>query len=246
LALTAFVLNACKEPTFFDFDTTLPEDQFNLLRSDTLTLVTRTTREDSISSDEFSRDLLGIINDPVFGISTSSIATRPLLPGRDMVFPDNAVLKSITLSMVRTGYYGDENSQQTFEIYQLDEQIYFDSIYYSNRNFNINSKIGEWTGSPKDSVIHIDLTPAFGNKILTADSSNFVNDTTFANFLKGLIIKPANVTGVGAIHYFQLVNNNSRLTITYNDSLSVVFPITNRSPRINLYSHDYTGTPVMD
>ena len=64
----ALSLASCnKEPDLIGIDLLPDSDYLNLSFTDTSTIIAYTVREDSLRTDELSANLLGYMNDPVFG-----------------------------------------------------------------------------------------------------------------------------------------------------------------------------------
>ncbi|HIN39586.1 MAG TPA: DUF4270 family protein, partial [Flavobacteriales bacterium] len=71
-----FVFAGCEKPGVIGLDVHPEADQFNVLFSDTSTLVAKTILEDSIRTDEPILNLLGAYTDPVFGYTAASFYTQ--------------------------------------------------------------------------------------------------------------------------------------------------------------------------
>ena len=113
-------------------------DPLNTVFNDTATVNTRLMLEDSLRSDELTIQLLGSDVSTDFGLSTASVYSQVNLEGTPS-FGFQPVADSLVLILSYSGYYGDTTGIQTVNVYQLDEDMYIDSSYYSNRNFAYNS-----------------------------------------------------------------------------------------------------------
>ena len=118
----------------------LSEDQIlNSLVTDTFALTTYTFKEDSVNSKNQIHALLGAINDPKFGTSNASFYSQVRLDNPGNTFFGNApVVDSIVLSLGYAGYYG-KTSTQTFEVYELTENLSSTEDYYSFSTATVNS-----------------------------------------------------------------------------------------------------------
>jgi hypothetical protein len=265
LSLIALVVS-CKKKTPEDIGLPiLPGgDLLNAQFSDTLTLIAHTVRDDSLNTTAVSPLLLGICNDPVFGISTSSIFTQICIPSgkSNPAFGTNPQLDSAVLSLVYLGgqKYGNLYPEK-FKVYEVTDQMSTSAKYYSDTSLIYNTEIGSAYILPntKDSVklgndpkmpsqLRITLDKNFCQKFLD-DSTHYSSNTIFQSYFKGLYITTASGTpiGTGAILYMDATNINSRVTLYYhnsnavnNDSLSYYFAITKGGcARFSHFEHDY-------
>ena len=82
--------------------------------------------------------------DPVFGEVNSSIYTQIRIEQSIDFRPENGSLDNIvvdsvaTLPCIKWFFYG-EISDQTFMVSEITEDLYTDSIYYSNTDFNTHT-----------------------------------------------------------------------------------------------------------
>ena len=210
------------------FDGTAYKANFNLL--------THTVREDSLVSDSLSHCLLGITNDPVFGISKTTSFVQYSLPQLDKVV-STQTLDSVVLYMQYTStsaYYGDLNAIADFNVYELTEAMKYAKIY-SNNTYTYNpTPIGSYSGkfTPKDSItinelgvrtriaptIRIKLSAAFANKMFNASSIDVGSQANFLSFFKGLAFVPTTSPGSisGSIAAFNFLGKFSKIRIYYN------------------------------
>ncbi len=189
-------LFACKEPDIVGIEVQPAGDQLNVEHCDTISLFAYSVLEDSIRTDETTYNLLGSSFDPVFGKCAASFYAQLRLSVNNVNFGTNPVLDSIVLSLPYATIYGDTNAQQTVKVYEIAEDIYKDSIYYSNRDFlTTGVPIASMTFTPniRDSVtvgndklppqLRIHLNAAVGQKFLDASGSTSLSDNNnFLNF----------------------------------------------------------------
>lgn len=116
----------------------LPDSDLLGAEVDTFEVNTYSVREDSLKSDEFSLNLLGSMNHPTFGKTKAGFYTQIRLSTFNVNFDvANTVVDSVVLSLNIDGHYGTLDAQ-TFEVYQLTEDIYRDSTYYTNTVKTVN------------------------------------------------------------------------------------------------------------
>ncbi|MFT7611704.1 MAG: hypothetical protein ACI9J3_000650 [Parvicellaceae bacterium] len=252
------------------------DDQLNVFITDTSSIVAYTVIEDSLRSDEFGTSLLGSYVDPVFGKTETGIYAQLRMESETVDFTSvsgtalETIVDSMYLYLTLDGYYGNLD-QQRFEIYQVTEDFFIDSNYYSNKvltNAGVDLVgIGEGVitpdplnngsieGAEVDPILKIKIDNTLGDAIVAESGGvNLADNDAFVAWFKGLYIKVNNsgqATGEGAILEVDLLNTNSKLSMYYRytfageeDTLKFDFNINSSSARFTVSSHDYTGTPI--
>lgn len=244
-------------------------NNLDIITIDTFTVLTRTVPEDSFVTYRLSVNVLGAINSDVYGKSNAGIAVNFALPDiSGFAFPAGSKIDSVFLVMEYAGtnqYNGNINTPQTIRAYELNEVMYRDTPYISNKKFlTATTASGNYTGPFKvaDSVsvtfkgttekqapnlrIRLDNT-TIGAKLANAQPADFASNTAFQTFLKGLYISadnnaiPANDGGAA---FFYLFKGLSGIHVYYNDTSFAKFPISEVSSSANTYSHNFAGTPI--
>ncbi|RMG77885.1 MAG: DUF4270 domain-containing protein [Bacteroidetes bacterium] len=154
------LLNACNDPTSIGSDL-LSGDELDLAYTDTLTIRSKTVRDaDSVltystadfdpASFRLTAHLVGRFEDPIFGISESSVyAQVRLLNGivpnfAQGEFLDEVHLDSIVLVLPwdTLGIYGDTLTEMyDLEVYELDESLSSDENYFSDQTFAVKPNV---------------------------------------------------------------------------------------------------------
>ncbi|MFT6002736.1 MAG: hypothetical protein ACI95T_001502 [Flavobacteriales bacterium] len=271
LSLFALILNCKKDENFIG--TEIQNEDINVSKIDNFTIQTYTTLADSLRADEISISTLGSMNDMVMGKTNSSFFTQLRLPVDNVNFSGagpltSIVLDSVVLSLEYKDHYGSLDAQ-TFEVFQVGQDIEIDSAYYNGKSFtNLGTdlvKAGTQTQIPDPSStvyangdtlpaqLRIKLDNSFGQSILNESGNSTLSDNeSFAQFMKGIEVKannPGQATGEGAILLFDLLSVNSKVTLYYRDTAtkdttSFDLLINTYASRVNLNKHDYTGTQV--
>jgi len=287
LALCIALLPSCKKETNPVGLGVLPQSVLlNNIVIDTTTLIAYTVREDSLLvfntriSPQFLPviNMLGSYNDPLFGKTFASIYTQLDLPLNVASIdsfgnpaPYNNHVDSVVLVLPyasTTGYYGTL-SPVTINVFELNQSLVYDSIYYSNQSFATKrTMIGSATIHPKpaDSVtigitkvaphIRIRLPDSIGNNIINYlyyHPGTVIDHPTFQSIFPGLYIttmSPGQVPGTGSIIYLSLLNPIAGMTVYYRtniytpalgDTLSPTFSINSGGcVRFNHFDHDYS------
>jgi len=240
-------ISACKEPDNIGLEILPDSDLSSIGFSDTASLQTSVVKEDSVPATGNSSNLLGYINDNIFGATNASFYSQVLLSTTNVTF-GSSNCDSIILTLAYSGYYGDTASTHNFEVYRLNETIADSIIYYSNKTFNISDQLGTLITSdirPTDSVgsltphLRIPLNNSFGTELISAPTSVYESISAFRDFFKGIYVKDNPSSATGSILYFALKDTMSKITLYYNDSLSYSFPLSG-SNKINHFEHDYS------
>lgn len=252
----------------------LEDQQLSVNTIDTLTIRTYTKREDSIASRNISISSLGSYNDPVFGITSASIYSQIRLSSDNVNFapngtPADIVIDSVVFSLEYQDYYGSLEAQ-TFEVYEITDDLVDDTAvkYYTSTTFNhsgvniVDPASATQVPDPNNKVfiggdslnpqLRLKLDNSFGQKIINeSGSTNLANNTNFLTFIKGLYITTNNsfAPSQGSILSFNLLDEDSKITIYYRDTVNVdtnAFDllINSNCIRVNHADHDYTGTTV--
>lgn len=245
--LSALVFTGCKKNDDGLGSGILPEDVLlGIDQIDTLSVLASTVLDDSVRADHLPAVLLGAMNDPVFGETRAGFYTQVRLSSNAVDFSSGGTLTnlqvdSVVLALVYANdYYGD-NFQQEYEVYELEEQLYPDSVYFSYRT--IATKVEDLitpeskvqTPDPESDVflegdtigidpqLRLGLDPAFGQTILDAGGTpELSNNDQFTTFMKGLYVTVSDQnipSESGGIHYFNLLDPESKVTIYYSGTV---------------------------
>ncbi len=234
--------------------------------TDTVSVKLQTLTEDSVLSSIAAYNLLGKYNDPVFGVAQAGFFTQFRLTGNSVDFGTNVVLDSVVLALDYQSVYGSETDPINIKVYELAEDMYPDSVYYSNHYLNVLSEIAAYTFVPaiNDSVtvdtvkttphLRIPLNASFGQKLLNAGgTTDLENNDNFLQFMKGLYVAVDSTqtfaSSSGAIISFDLLSAVSGLTLYYTNTDSAkqyqyTFVVNTECAKYNVFKHDYTGTEV--
>lgn len=242
--------SSCDNPDLNNFKTPLSVDTFGTKSTDTFSLVVRTRAIDSIPSYNFTKDLIGCYNDMITGKVVASAYISFRLPSYTVKFPAAAIYDSVVLTIKYSGntdYFGNILEPQTLRIYELTEKLKYDSHYYSTSKPAINQiPIGVWTGfmNPADTLLNIKLTKEFADKLLSATTDQLSTNEKFIDFFRGISIVPDDQVLQGSVVYFLLNNSKTKISLYFNDTGLVVFPVNAYSARFNNFKHDFTGSTI--
>lgn len=232
--LLAIVLFSCKkDPYEIGYDLLPPSDTLNVNTTDTISVEAFSVMQDSVRTDKHASLVMGSILDPVFGKITSSFYTNVKLSDESPDFGKNPVLDSLVLMLFHAGYYGDTLTQQNVKVYEIAEDLVYDSVRFSNQslsyyptllanqnfipNISDSIQIGDTKYPPHLRINLSNQTNYLGNKILTAPSSALQSNSAFIKFFKGLYVTAAPVNNRGALLNFSISGNVSKLMVYFHD-----------------------------
>ncbi len=238
-----------------------------------LEVLTKNIGFDTVAVGISDDHVLGYINDPIFGKTKASINFQvgPLTSPFSLGFnKDSIVLDSVVLCLSYHGNWGDTIPHLKLHVYTIEPEVLFnnDSAYDNNITFERGPEITE-SGTAKDvdittlndvdstifnkeptiNQLRIKLSNAFGQQIINLDSpSAFQNDSTFYNYLRGLVVEPEE-TG-NALVLINLLDTATHLslyyhTINHSDTVTRRFaPNVLTSASSNTILRDYQGTQI--
>ena len=168
-----------------------------------------------------------------FDVSPSAFKAYPFVKKDSVVAVD-----SVVLSLAYKTLYGDSNSVQRFEVFEIDQHA--DFKYSNTSDYKIThpdfqilpAALGGLTIDFKtlnDSVryingkdtirtvneLRIPLNTSFATRFINADTTNaFSNDSIFKTYLKGLAVKINNAasSSKNALAYFDVASDKTKLT----------------------------------
>lgn len=118
-------------------------NQLDIFRADSFTLLTRTIPEDSLPGNGISYSLLGEMNDPILGKSKASIFAKMLILEPENNFPNGIEPDSAILYIPMVdglNFYGDHLTKQRLQIFQLTEAIAANNVYYQKQKISYNTQ----------------------------------------------------------------------------------------------------------
>ena len=231
LAILTFTLSCEKPEDIGSNIVTLPGDNPDIRIVDTLSVNSFSERVDSVSSGQADFNTIGYSYDDVFGTTSAELVTQVRLEENSITFGDNPTCDSIVLSFEYSGIYGDE-TDYTFEVYLIDNELSGDSNYYSNDkvntsgnalciqnvNININDSVIV-DGKKSVPQLRLKLDKSFGELILSKSGEIELQDNAnFLSFIKGFKII-AKQNGInGGFVYLDLISEFSKMTLYYKNN----------------------------
>lgn len=222
-------LQSCQEPD--EIGLGLIDSQASFSTTDTLTVQVFSQETRKVPTNFSANNLLGVMNDPVFGKIKSGIFTEFRLPQNNFSLGDDVALDSIVLSLGYSGRsYGQVETFQRIRVYELTASMPDRDTLYSDTFVPFDpNPVGErlLRPAPADSVaidtlmypahFTIRLSDAFGQKIIDANGTDAFRDIpSFLEYFKGFYIAPdEDIDGTGAIFNINMFSGFTRLTLFY-------------------------------
>jgi uncharacterized protein DUF4270 len=194
---------------------------------------------------------IGIHEDEYFGSFKGEFAAQYYLSSSiDQV--EDIIVDSAVLYLSIDSIYGLTNIDDIyFNIYELNEDLLLDSVYYSNSEIddyytneipiNINSIISG------DSLLKFNLTNTFANKLISSGNEVYDSAALFRDVFKGISIIPELINSPGGLITANMASTESKIVLYYQtgeeDSLKTNFSLSNRFAK---YTNDYSSGIVND
>lgn len=258
VALFLFLIAAlasCTKPTSVGKDLISNLDKQELHYTDTLEVLTRSIKDDSLFSFNQSVQLLGSMDDPVIGHSYAGIFFQVRLPSNNIDLGTGVKLDSAILQLEYEGTYGDPESVHNINVYQMGESMSLADPYRAYENFIYNpvpvGRIDGFNPSSTDTTLfRIPLTQSFGELLVNQSGTvNFESNARFLEFMNGLYLAPDTSSGFSnSIMSIDLLSSATQLTLYYSnnlsDSLFIRLPINAGSAVNNYFNHTYTNSSI--
>lgn len=264
-----FTTFSCKRSEEIGREVQVGNNDILLVTTDSFHISGSTKKAELERTDERFDGMLGAYTDPIFGPNVISYHTQFHLEEEGFEFPDGAILDSAFVSFRLTGGYRektideDTRSLMHFEVYELAEDLSFESQYMSDDVIKTNpTLVGEFNGNiglndsvvvdgvSQPSQIRIPINQTWAQNLISSDPSNFSSNTAFVSFMKGLSIKPIQTNEVnsnGTIFYFNPYSGFTGLTVHYHtndDTTKFSFITSSLTANFMTFEHDYNSAPV--
>lgn len=251
---------ACKKPVISESNL-IPPDQLGVNFVDTFELETYTSTQDSLVASDLAINLLGGMDDPIFGKSYAGFYTQLALPNNNIDLGNVLEFDSLVLYLRYSATYGDVTTGQSFVVRRMTEGIDSETEYFTNKTFqteslelgrfdNFNGALGDSVaveGTNQVNIIKIVIDSTFGKELLNQSGSiNFSSTEAFQSYLNGIYIGPDKSNIGEAIYYIDLADPFSKMTLYYNDTASLDILINNQTRAVENFEFDRSGSIVED
>jgi len=244
--IISLIAVSCTDPNTIGLEVQPTSDNIILSSANFEGISSATESEDSLRTDEALNLILGEVNDSEFGFNSAGFYTQILLTENNTDLGVNAIVDSVVISYIYSGYYGELEDFTSLDVLVLQEDIYKDSVYYSTsypmpiptgmsyvESFSVSEDASE------NPSFTIRLSDNFGQEILDLGNEGLKDNETFLENFKGIsVIASAQNTML----YLSPNGSNTFLKIYYNneesgsDTLSLDFELGGDAARINLFN----------
>ena len=258
-----FSIQSCKDPIIQSKNLLTKSDTLNLAK-DTLSISVTTVPQTPLNSANVINGMLGSMNDRNFGITYGSFYAQCALTTISPVFGTNPIVDSVVLSLAFNGAYGTCSKPMNISVFELADTLSIFKTYYTNSSVPVKTPpigyLRNYIPDFFDSVavyqgggyqapqLRINLTSAFGYKLLNADSASLSNPALFLNYFKGIYVTASGSAGNGII-FCNLSSSLSGITVYYRtsdtgDSIENPFTFPISGTTVNHFDNNYFGAPV--
>ena len=259
LAFIAIMAVQCQRPEQeIGLELQPEEDLLSVYQTDTITLDVTTVREDSLRTDKLSSATLGNYIDPIFGVVKSSFYNQIRIASPDIDFGIGAVADSLYFTLMYSGAPYISAVDQEFEVYEVMEDMYVDSAYYSNQDlaYGTENLVHPDQGITKVSFvdlvtigedtlrngIKIRMSSEFADRLINAGVDVYNSNDDFLEYFKGVYVR--SVSGNGAVLRFNTLDSQSRMRLFYHNDTDTTFfdfNLNSRCATYNRFEHGYQG-----
>lgn len=219
---------SCTEPSIIGLEVQ-PDSEKIIISSNSSTIIDFANESEESLVNNASINLLGESEDNYFSKNKASFITQILLSENNLMLEDNLTVDSVVLSYNYSDYYGDLAGISSINVQKIDQDIYSDTIYYSNDfsydDFSQLTNIAEDYYVSFDSlnpVIRINIDKDIGQQILELDNTVLSNNDNFLDYFKGLYVS---AQAQNSILYLNPSATNSKFSIYYHNDLDSAFTL---------------------
>ncbi|MEA2043338.1 MAG: DUF4270 family protein [Bacteroidota bacterium] len=254
------IIFSCNEKSDVGLSVIPKNRQLNLQITDTFTLNSYSQLMDSVSGSGGSKLLIGNYTDPIFGNTQAHSAVQFTKSGTSYLhdsIPADSVYIYLSYTEDEPRAYGDSTIEQTINVYRLTENLQHDSSYNATKpvgELHDNELMGSVTVSTAynpDSLIRIKLDDSWADYLTKAeDSTVYEYGEDFRAYFNGVVLTTAG--GADASIISLNLNSESLLKVYYHhesdadSAREALFPIDSYCARLNMFEHDYSGTPAQN
>lgn len=268
--LVLAIASSCEKPDTNIGSDLLPDsDNLDAFYIDTDEVIAYNIVEDSVRTSPAISGMLGTYHDPMMGKHRSEMFFQLRLPTSNVNFGGDTadiVIDSLVLSLDYLNNFYGKLEPFSVEVFELDEDLEFDTIYYSNAELNtieedlvkegfelitpdpINLDGISIGGEIVASQMRIRLDEEWGEKFVDPmNTENLVDNISFLEFFRGFRVKTGDEDA--AITFIDLTNEQSKMTLYYHYNTDTInfefdFQLNESGQRFNRFVHDYSESVV--
>ena len=242
LILIVVCLLSCSEPSIIGLEVQ-PNSEKITISSNSSNLIDFNNESEESLINNASLNLLGELEDSYFLKNKASFITQILLSESNLTLEENLTVDSVILSYKYSNYYGNLDGISSIEVRKIEQDVYSDSIYYSN-DFSYNDfaqllNIAEDYYISFDSLnplVRIKINNDIGQQILALGNTILSNNNDFLDGFKGLFVS---AQAQNTILYLNPLATNSNFSIYYHNDLdsanTLSFQLDGNAARTNVF-----------
>ena len=242
LILIVVCLLSCSEPSIIGLEVQ-PDSEKITISSNSSNLIDFNNESEESLINNASLNLLGELEDSYFLKNKASFITQILLPESNLTLEENLTVDSVILSYNYSDYYGNLDGISSIEVRKIEQDVYSDSIYYSN-DFSYDDfaqllNIAEDYYISFDSlnpIVRIKINNDIGQQILALGNTILSNNNDFLDDFKGLFVS---AQAQNTILYLNPLATNSNFSIYYHNDLdsanTLSFQLDGNAARTNVF-----------
>ena len=242
LILLVVSLLSCSEPSIIGLEVQ-PDSEKITINSNSSNLIDFNNESEESLINNSSLNLLGELEDNYFLKNKASFITQILLPEINLTLEENLTVDSVILSYNYSDYYGNLDGFSSIEVRKIEQDVYSDSIYYSNDfsydDFAQLPNIAEDYYISFDSLnplVRIKINNDIGQQILALGNTILSNNNDFLDDFKGLFVSAQTQN---TILYLNPLATNSNFSIYYHNDLdsanTLSFRLDGNAARTNIF-----------
>ena len=242
LILLVVSLLSCSEPSIIGLEVQ-PDSEKITINSNSSNLIDFNNESEESLINNSSLNLLGELEDNYFLKNKASFITQILLPESNLTLEENLTVDSVILSYNYSDYYGNLDGFSSIEVRKIEQDVYSDSIYYSNDfsydDFAQLPNIAEDYYISFDSLnplVRIKINNDIGQQILALGNTILSNNNDFLDDFKGLFVSAQTQN---TILYLNPLATNSNFSIYYHNDLdsanTLSFRLDGNAARTNIF-----------
>ena len=253
LILLITCLLSCSEPSIIGLEVQ-PDSEKITINSNSSNLIDFNNESEESLINNTSLNLLGELEDIYFLKNKASFITQILLPESNLTLEDNLTVDSVILSYNYSDFYGDLDDISSIEVRKIEQDIYSDTIYYSNdfsyNDFSQLPNIAEDYYISFDSLnplVRIKINNDIGQQILALGNTILSNNNDFLDDFKGFFVS---AQAQNTILYLNPLATNSKFSIYYHNDLdstnTLSFQLDGNAARTNVFEKEINNDILND
>ncbi|MBR77237.1 MAG: hypothetical protein CMD36_04875 [Flavobacteriales bacterium] len=253
LILLIICLLSCSEPSVIGLEVQ-PDSEKITIRSNSSNLIDFDNESEESLINNTSLNLLGELEDTYFLKNKASFITQILLAESNLILEEDLTVDSVILLYNYSDFYGDLDDISSINVRKIEQDIYSDTIYYSNdfsyNDFSQLPNVAEDYYVSFDSlnpIVRIKINNDIGQQILDLGNTILSSNNDFLDYFKGFFVS---AQAENTILYLNPFATNSKFSIYYHDNLdstnTLSFQLDGNAARINVFEKEINNDILND